>query len=97
MTLTNTLSLWLGIRFFREGYESVPLSLWRRARARFWGSARLRDKVLLFLKGFSFPGKAMALMYPAPADSIRIYFYYVVRLRDLLRLFGQRRLVVAET
>jgi len=31
----------------------------------------------------------MARLYPPPADSIRIYFYYVVRLRDLLRLYGR--------
>ena len=74
--------------FSRRVRTGPPLSLWRRHVARFWGSARLRDKVLLFLKGFFLPRDGMALLYPAPADSIRIYFYYVVRLRDLLRLFG---------
>jgi hypothetical protein len=73
--------------FSRRLRTGLPLSLWP-AVARFWGSARLRDKVLLFLKGFFLPREAMARLYPPPADSIRIYFYYVVRLRDLLRLFG---------
>ena len=59
------------------------------AVARFWGSARLWDKVFLFLKGFFLPREAMARLYPPPADSIRIYFYYVVRLRDLLRVYGR--------
>jgi hypothetical protein len=45
--------------------------------------------VLLFLKGFFLPREAMSRLYPPPADSIRIYFYYVVRLRDLLRSFGR--------
>ena len=43
----------------------------------------------LFLKGFFLPREAMARLYPAPADSIRIYFYYAVRLRDLLRVYGR--------
>lgn len=74
--------------FSRRLRTGPPLSLWP-AVARFWGSARLRDKVLLFLQGFFLPREAMARLYPPPADSIRIYFYYVVRLRDLLRLFGR--------
>jgi hypothetical protein len=74
--------------FSRRLRTGHPLSMWP-AVARFWGSARLRDKVLLFLKGFFLPREAMARLYPPPADSIRIYFYYVVRLRDLLRLFGR--------
>ena len=74
--------------FSRRLRTGPPLSLWP-AVARFWGSARLRDKVLLFLQGFFLPREAMARLYPPPADSIRIYFYYIVRLRDLLRLFGR--------
>ena len=74
--------------FSRRLRTGPPLSLWP-AVARFWGSARLWDKVLLFLKGFFLPREAMSRLYPPPADSIRIYFYYVVRLRDLLRSFGR--------
>ncbi len=74
--------------FSRRVRTGTRLSLWRLDVARFWGSARLRDKVLLFLKGLFLPRDSMALLYPAPADSIRLYFYYVVRLKDLLRLFG---------
>lgn len=58
------------------------------AVARFWGAARLRYRVILFLKGFFLPREAMARLYPPQADSIRIYFYYLVRLRDLLRVYG---------
>lgn len=74
--------------FSRRLRTGPPLSMWP-AVARFWGSARLRDKVFLFLKGFFLPREAMARLYPPPADSIRIYFYYVVRLRDLLRVYGR--------
>ena len=74
--------------FSRRSRTGPPLSMWP-AVARFWGSARLRDKVVLFLKGFFIPRKAMARLYPAPADSLRIYFYYIVRLRDLLRVYGR--------
>ena len=74
--------------FSRRLRTGPPLSLWP-AVASFWGSARLRDKVFLFLKGFFLPREAMARLYPPPADSIRIYFYYVVRLRDLLRVYGR--------
>jgi hypothetical protein len=29
-------------------------------------------------------------MYPAPSDSIRIYFYYPVRIKDLLLRHGRQ-------
>ena len=74
--------------FSRRPRDGQPLSMWP-AVARFWGSTSLKDKVSLFLKGFFLPREAMARLYPAPADSIRIYFYYAVRLRDLLRVYGR--------
>jgi hypothetical protein len=74
--------------FSRRPRTGPPLSMWP-AVASFWGSARLRDKVFLFLKGFFLPREAMARLYPPPADSMRMYFYYVVRLRDLLRVYGR--------
>ena len=74
--------------FSRKMRTGQPLSMWP-AVARFWGSARLRDKVSLFIKGLFIPREAMARLYPAPADSIRIYFYYFVRLRDLFRVYGR--------
>lgn len=74
--------------FSRRARTGFALSM-SPALARFWGSTRLRDKVFLFFTGFFIPREAMARLYPAPADSMRIYFYYVVRLRDLLRVYGR--------
>lgn len=56
--------------------------------AQFWGTPRLRDKMTLSWKRLFFSRKTMARLYPAPSDSLRIYFYYVVRLRNLLRTYG---------
>ena len=74
--------------FSREPRTGQPLSMWP-AVARFWGTASLRGKVVLFVKGFFLPRAAMARLYPVPAGSLRIYFYYAVRLRDLLRVYGR--------
>jgi hypothetical protein len=65
-----------------------PLSM-APAVAQFWEASRFRDKVTLFWKGLFISRKSMARLYPAPSDSLRIYFYYVVRLRDLLRTYGR--------
>lgn len=73
--------------FSRRSRTGPPLSMWP-AVARFWGTSSLRDKGLLFLKGFFIPRKSMARLYPVPATSFRIYFYYFVRFRDLLRTYG---------
>jgi len=74
--------------FSRKERTGPPLSMWP-AVARFWGSSSLKDKVMIFMKGFFLPREAMARLYPVPADSIRIYFYYIVRLKDLLRVYGR--------
>ena len=73
--------------FSRKPRNGQPLSMWP-AVARFWGTTRLRDKAVLFCKGFFLPRESMARLYPAPANSLRIYGYYVVRLRDILHTYG---------
>lgn len=57
--------------------------------ARLWSRERpgallrfLRDRLFL-------PRKTMSLIYPAPADSWRIFLYYPVRVRDVLRRHGK--------
>jgi len=74
--------------FSRKPRTGPPLSMWP-AVAEFWGASRLRDKAALLVKGFFLPKKVMARLYPVPSDSMRIYLYYVVRFRDLLRVYGR--------
>ncbi len=74
--------------FSRRPRTGPPLSLWP-AVAKFWGTTRLRDKISLFVKGFFISKTAMSRLYPAPAESFRINFYYFVRLKDLFRVYGR--------
>jgi hypothetical protein len=73
--------------FGRKVRTGQPLSMWP-AVAQFWGAGRLRDKVKLFGKGLFLPRESMARLYPVPAGSWKMNFYYAVRLRDLLRTYG---------
>jgi hypothetical protein len=58
--------------------------------AQLWGSKRLLNKGTLFLRR-AFPSpEEVTRMYPAPSDSIRIYFYYPVRIKDLLLRHGRQ-------
>jgi hypothetical protein len=58
--------------------------------AQLWGSKRLLNKGTLFLRR-AFPSREeMARLYPAPSDSIRIYFYYPIRIKDLLLRHGRQ-------
>jgi len=56
--------------------------------ARLWNPIGLRKKIELIRYRLLPPRETMALMYPAPANSWRIYFYYPVRLRDVLVRHG---------
>jgi hypothetical protein len=57
--------------------------------ARFEGKARFADK-LGALRDVLFPSRVvMARMYPAPANSWRILFYYPVRFKDLWTRYSQ--------
>jgi len=57
--------------------------------AQLWGNKRLRDKINILLKT-TFPSpNVMARMYPPSSNSPRIYFYYCVRIADLLQRYGQ--------
>jgi hypothetical protein len=58
--------------------------------AQLWGSKRLLSKGTLFLRR-AFPSpEEVARRYPAPSDSVRIYFYYAVRIKDLLLRQGRQ-------
>ncbi|MHB9033799.1 MAG: nucleotidyltransferase domain-containing protein [Anaerolineae bacterium] len=52
---------------------------------RLWQERSLLRKLALLLHSWLLPRVEMSRMYPAPAHSWRIYPYYVVRLRDMLR------------
>lgn len=55
---------------------------------RLWGDYGMAQKIRHLMKRL-FPGKnEIAATYPVPADSARIYAYYVVRLKDLVKRHG---------
>ena len=55
---------------------------------RLWGGYGLAGKIRHLVKRL-FPGKnEIAATYPVPADSARIYAYYVLRLKDLFKRHG---------
>lgn len=53
-----------------------------------WGLNGLGRKLALIRDRLLPARETMALMYPAPADSWRIWLYYPVRLKDLLMRYG---------
>ncbi len=57
--------------------------------ARLWGLKGVKGKIALILNRIFLPREAMSLMYPAPADSWRIYLYYPVRIKDILVRHGK--------
>jgi hypothetical protein len=77
-------------RIFARGHwnsDGLPLS---PNIAQLWGSKRLLKKGTLFLRR-AFPSpEEVAQMYPAPSDSVRIYFYYAVRIKDLFLRHGRQ-------
>ena len=66
--------------------------------AHLFGSHRRKSKVVLFLRRVFPSPEEMSRWYPAPPDSMGIYFYYPARIRDLLLKYGRQawRLVRGE-
>jgi hypothetical protein len=56
--------------------------------ARLWGQKGLGSKIRVIRDSLLPPRESMALLYPAPANSWRIYLYYPVRLKDALVRHG---------
>jgi hypothetical protein len=52
------------------------------------GAQGAGNKLKVLWRRFFLPRQTMALFYPAPAHSWRIYPYYLVRIKDLLQRFG---------
>jgi hypothetical protein len=76
-------------QIFADESDSPSLSSLSKAFVQLWGPEGLQDKAILFLKSVFPSPEVMAQMYPAPPDSPRIYFYYPVRLKDLLLRYGR--------
>ncbi len=75
-------------RVFAYGHRNADDLGFSRNIAQIWGPGRLWDKGALILRrAFPSPDE-MARRYPAPSDSMRIYLYYPVRIKDLLMRHG---------
>ncbi len=72
-----------GIFADKSASSSPPLTL-----AELWGAKRLRDITIFLKRAFPSP-KIMSSMYPAAPDSIRIYLYYFVRLKQLFLFYSR--------
>lgn len=53
--------------------------------ARLWGPGRFSEKAAIFLKRVFPPPELMARIYPVTADSLKVYFYYPKRIKDILQ------------
>lgn len=56
--------------------------------AQLWSSPSIRRRILVFLKGLFVSRNTMSRLYPVPENSIRIYLYYPVRIKDVLMRYG---------
>ena len=56
--------------------------------ARLWGPKGLGNKIVIICNSLLPSRESMAIMYPAPANSWRIYLYYPVRIKDVLARHG---------
>jgi Uncharacterised nucleotidyltransferase len=56
----------------------------QKPAAQLWGTGNAFKKLTFFFERLFQSRESMASMYPAPADSWRIYLYYPVRFKDML-------------
>lgn len=78
--------VWATAQIFSDECQIPSLS---SNLAQLCGHKRLREKAAVFLKSAVPSPRVMARMYPASPDSKRIYLYYPVRWRELLRQYGR--------
>jgi len=64
--------------------ESVPHNL-----VRAWKIRGLHHRAAALMKSVFVPRSVMAALYPAPPDSMRMYLFYLVRIRDVFRRYGR--------
>ncbi len=69
------------------GDETEKLTITRNF-ATLWGDNSLLTNVKILLRSIFRPPKNIAQMYGIPEDSLRVYFYYLVRAKDLWRRYG---------
>ncbi len=55
----------------------------------FWATNSKAEKIKLFWKSIFRSRQSLAMDYQVPPNSLRIYLYYLVHLRDLLRKYGR--------
>jgi hypothetical protein len=79
-----------GERIFACGHRTSDGLLLSSNVAHLFGSHRGRSKAALFLRRVFPSPEEMSRWYPAPPDSIGIYFYYPARVRDLLLKYGRQ-------
>ncbi len=54
-----------------------------------WGEKSLRYKLSIIFQRLFPPRQTISFYYPVPVNSPRIYFYYLVRFKDLIARYGQ--------
>jgi hypothetical protein len=53
-----------------------------------WTDKSFLTKTIIILRSLFLPKKLIAQMYGLPESSLRVWFYYLVRARDLWRRYG---------
>ncbi len=53
-----------------------------------WGKNSVARKIHILLRSIFRPPKPLPQMYNLPENSLKVYFYYLVRARDLWRRYG---------
>lgn len=55
-----------------------------------WMPKSFRERLSIFFQSIFIPPQLLAEMYQVPKNSLRLYFYYLVRLGDLLIRYGSK-------
>jgi len=75
---------WAREQIFSNRDSDNPIS---PSLARVWKARRFDYKIAAFLKYVFIPRRTMAALYPTSPDSLKIYFYYLVRVHDVFRRY----------
>lgn len=73
-------------QIFCQSHTQLPMN---HNLSQLWGNKTLWDKGMIFMRK-AFPSREfLSAMYAADPTSKRVYFYYLVRLKDLLSRYGK--------